>query len=287
MTSPSPPIEYLSLQPRPKIRWRLWIILWSILALSQITLLANNAALDSLAWRSTRWFLGDNPPYNWAEYKFKNAAQPNAPFYQRVDPPMTKTKNGIPEARVYKRTEKFWRLMRDLGEPYMTALLIAVVVIYDRRRWKAGAILLTATALAGGISTLIRVLGGRFRPDFTDGANLWQVGRGFFDGSNLSWPSGHSTLAFATAAVLTYFSPRGRWLFIFIAANCAIARVVMTAHFWSDAIMGSILGWTLGWFITVLLDRLIPEKDLTQSPTTPALHSPPASSSPVQASDSA
>jgi membrane-associated phospholipid phosphatase len=236
-----------------KNRWLPWVILWALLAVVQVTLLSNNAALDSLAWRTTRWFCGDDPPYSWAEYKAAAATQPNPAFYQRLEPPM--------HARFYKRTEKFWRLLRDLGEPYLTGVLILVVCIYDRRRWKAGLIFLIATGVAGGISTLIRMIGGRFRPDFTDGQNIWELFRGFHNGKDLSWPSGHATLAFATAAVLTYLSPRGRWLFIAIAAGCAIARVVMTAHFWSDVIMGSVLGWTLGWLITVGLDRL-----LTRSP---------------------
>jgi membrane-associated phospholipid phosphatase len=230
-------------------RWKAWATLWIALVVVQAVLLANNAALDSLAWRTTRWFTGDQDAYKWTEYKAAHVAELNPPFYDQTDPPM--------RARFYTRTEKVWRLFRDLGEPYLTVVLIAAVAIYDRRRWKAGAMLLTATCAAGLLGALIRMTAGRYRPIETDGVNHWELLRGFHDGRDLAWPSGHATLAFATAAVLTYLSPRGRWLFLVLAAGCAAARVVMQAHFWSDAIFGSVLGWTLGWWIAVGLDRLI------------------------------
>jgi membrane-associated phospholipid phosphatase len=47
-------------------------------------------------------------------------------------------------------------------------------------------------------------------------------------------------------------------LFVVMAGGCAVARVVMQAHFWSDVILGSVLGWTVGWWVAVLLDRVMP-----------------------------
>ncbi len=230
-------------------RWGWWIVLWVGLLVAQFVLLGNNAAIDTFAWRATRWFVGDQDAYKWAAYKQEHGGEPNGAFYTRVDPPMTRMIAGEPVARFYTRTEKVWRLFRDLGEPYLTVALLAVVVIYDRRRWRAGAMLLAGTTAAGGLGALIRMTSGRFRPIEADGINHWELWRGFHDGRDLAWPSGHATLAFATAAVLTYLSPRGRWLFLVLAAGCAVARVVMEAHFWSDAIFGSVLGWTVGWFV--------------------------------------
>ncbi|MGN6367210.1 MAG: phosphatase PAP2 family protein [Phycisphaerae bacterium] len=235
-----------------------WVGLWIALVVVQAVLLWNNAALDSLAWRSTRWFTGDQDAYKWAKFKEAHAGEPNAPFWERVDPPFTREVKGVVQARFYNRTEKWWRLFRDLGEPELTVVLLATVILLDRRRWKAGVMLLAGTGAAGLLGALIRMTGGRYRPIETGGANTWSFLRGFHEGRDLSWPSGHSTLAFATAAVLTYLCPRGRWLFIVLAGGCAVARVVMQAHFWSDAIFGSVLGWTVGWWVTVRLDRVIP-----------------------------
>jgi membrane-associated phospholipid phosphatase len=48
------------------------------------------------------------------------------------------------------------------------------------------------------------------------------------------------------AAVLTYLSPRGRWLFLTVAWLTSISRVVMQAHFYSDIIFGGTIGWFCG-----------------------------------------
>ena len=250
-----------------------WLLLWTLFIVAEAALLANNAYLDTLAWRTTRWVMGDQDMYKWGEYKKLHAADADAPFYARVDPPLTRvtdtTQGPLYEGRLYHRTEILWRVLRDLGEPMTTVILFFVVCIYDqRRRWRAGAILASGTIAAGLLGTLVRITTGRFRPNadialeagrkiFNEGGNYWQLFRGFHEGSDLSFPSGHATLAFATAAVLTYLSPRGKGLFLTIAAGTALSRVVMQAHFYSDILLGSVVGWTVGWFVTRAMDRFL------------------------------
>ena len=256
------------------------MVLLILFVVAEAALLANDAALDSLAWRTTRWVMGDQDAYGWGAYKHAHEGEANAPFYQRVDPPMTKKtadpkKEGI-EARLYTRTEKFWRLFRDLGEPEMAVILVAVVIVFDRRRWKAGVMLGVAVGAAGAAGMLIRAVTGRLRPDGkllddslrpvqdalghyvrNEGGNHWYFFRGFsFDASDLAFPSGHATIAFATAAVLSFLAPKGRVLFFTLAALCALTRVVMQAHFYSDALMGAAVGLTIGYVLVRWLDRV-------------------------------
>ncbi|HVX87094.1 MAG TPA: phosphatase PAP2 family protein [Phycisphaerae bacterium] len=230
--------------------WGAWALLWVALVIVEAVLLANHAAADTWAWRATRWFMGDQDAYVAATYEAAHepANAATAPFYDRVPSPM--------HGRVYKRTENFWRLFRDMGEPYIIVGLMAILWIYDARGWRAAVTLLVAGAVAGGIGALIAVTAGRYRPIVTDGANVWQFLRGFHPhAGDLSWPSGHSTLAFSLAAALTVLSPRGKWLFIVLAALCAVTRVVMQAHFWSDVAFGGVLGWTVGWWVAVGVER--------------------------------
>jgi len=235
-----------------------WIVLWAVVIVSQFALLVNNASMDTFWWRTTRWFTGNQNNYRWDDYKKRYAEDKDAPFYYRVNPPLTRAlEDGSLEARVYKRTETLWRLLRDLGEPITTLLVIILVAIYDRRGSRAAMLVIYVTAVTGLASWVLRATAGRFRPILNDGENRWQLWRGFFDTSNLSWPSGHATLAFATAAALCYLSPRGRWLFVVTAAGCAVARVVMQAHFYSDIILGSALGWTVGWMASVMGGRVL------------------------------
>jgi membrane-associated phospholipid phosphatase len=236
--------------------WKHFVLLWLVVAALEAALLAQNAFLDSYLWSTTRWFMGDQDAYVWSDVKKSPGLF--VPFYESEDPPF--------KSHLYKRTENLWRLLRDMGEPTTTVLLLCVVGIYDRRRLLGSAILLSSTTGASLASELIRCVTGRLRPDGEISPGVRNIGENFFHflggfshHRDLSFPSGHSTLAFATAATLCYFSPRGRWLFITLAAGCALTRVVMQAHFFGDVIMGSAVGWTLGWLITVQLDRLAPQ----------------------------
>jgi len=256
---------------------RLWLIGWGLVLAAVIALLAGGAALDTFAWRTTRWFMGDQDAYSWQQTKATHQGEPDAPFYYRVDPPVTRMgPDGQVQARLYNRTEKLWRIFRDLGEPYLTIILLATVWIYDRRRqWRAPVILLSATLVSGAVSSLLRMTAGRLRPNGlivglnplqNQGENYWQLFRGFHTTADLSFPSGHATLAFTLAAALACLSPRGRWLFLILAALCALARVVMQAHFYSDVLAGAAIGYTLGWLTAVILDRLLPSSEPVTEP---------------------
>lgn len=233
---------------------RRWVMGWAMVAGVLALLLANGGALDTFLWRATRWAMGSQDAYQWEQYR-RPAGEPGAAWYQTLEPPL--------HGKLYKRTEKLWRILRDMGEPYFTVLLLAAVWVYDRRNWRAAGLLLAGTAAAGGLSALLRYATGRLRPNgelpggrWNEGANIWEPFRALWvdgtfpfvhmSGGDLSFSSGHATLAFATAAVLSYLSPRGRWLFVSVAAGCALARVVMQAHFYSDVLVGGALGYSIG-----------------------------------------
>ena len=62
-----------------------------------------------------------------------------------------------------------------------------------------------------------------------------------------SFPSGHSTTAFAVALSLGSFYPEIMPLLLILAANVAVSRVVVGMHFLSDVIVGSGTGALLGY----------------------------------------
>ncbi len=62
-----------------------------------------------------------------------------------------------------------------------------------------------------------------------------------------SFPSGHSTTAFAVALSLGCFYPESMPALIFLAANVAISRVVSGMHFLSDVVVGAVMGGLLGY----------------------------------------
>lgn len=65
---------------------------------------------------------------------------------------------------------------------------------------------------------------------------------GILHGRNLSFPSGHTALAFATAACLAYLLPRQRRVVYLIAGVVAVERVVELAHYLSDTVAGAGIG---------------------------------------------
>jgi membrane-associated phospholipid phosphatase len=258
----SQPAAPVSLRPSFSL-----LLLWAITLPLLVILFWNNAQLDTYLWRAVRWNMGSQDAYQWSTYKTPvDQITPDTPWYHLGHPPFN--------AHLYARTEKIWRILRDMGEPQMTVVLLFVVGIYHRKKWRAALTLLASTLFAGGIGTLIRFSTSRLRPDaqlpgnvLNEGSNIWQPFRALWidaklpflhiSGGDLAFPSGHATLAFATAAVLSYLSPKGRPLFLTLATGCALARVIMQAHFPSDILFGAALGYTLAALATPKLDRLL------------------------------
>lgn len=58
-----------------------------------------------------------------------------------------------------------------------------------------------------------------------------------------SFPSGHSNHAWVLAAFLCLLWPRARWIWIVVAAGCALARVRYERHFFTDVVAGGAFGW--------------------------------------------
>ena len=95
---------------------------------------------------------------------------------------------------------------------------------------------------------LLKVATFRERPtvDHARGA-FYQTSAGW----DSSFPSGHSVVAWSSAAVLAgeYSSPWQQVLVYGLASGVSFSRVLSQQHFPSDALIGSASGWLIGHYV--------------------------------------
>ena len=167
------------------------------------------------------------------------------------------------KAHIYDATQVGWKkgdiarelmLLEQFGQWICTMLALAAVAFLDRAgRRKALAIGLACLATVL-VTYLIKDLTGRNRP-YVDLAGELRTdlppGSWIFAGPHLgftggarwgSFPSAHTTAAFALAAALSWFYPRARGLFMTLALITATQRVLHAAHYVSDVLAGLAIG---------------------------------------------
>jgi undecaprenyl-diphosphatase len=83
---------------------------------------------------------------------------------------------------------------------------------------------------------------GRARPKLYETVGHFEFRFFAFDSDYVSIPSGHATAIFAFATVIAIFWPRGRLLLYTIAAWIALSRVLIGVHYFTDVVLGAILG---------------------------------------------
>jgi membrane-associated phospholipid phosphatase len=108
---------------------------------------------------------------------------------------------------------------------------------------------LTANLIAAGMITpLLKEVTGRSRPILGEGSNDFVP----FSG-NHSFPSGHTTQAFAIASTIAAHYPEHRWVQITsygIATMVGLSRMESDAHFVSDVLAGAAIGTFVGLEVT-------------------------------------
>lgn len=142
------------------------------------------------------------------------------------------------EKSISKSDDTATQVANSFGTPLMLFPIIGAVYLSGDRQTAGEAF--TAWANASIITQVLKVATGRDRPLVGDQ-------QGTFHGPSLSsgresFPSGHTSAAFAVATVLAKKHPKQSWLYYGIASAVGMARIRSSAHFPSDVLVGAGIG---------------------------------------------
>jgi membrane-associated phospholipid phosphatase len=62
-------------------------------------------------------------------------------------------------------------------------------------------------------------------------------------------------VAFGAATALARLFPRAKWVWFLLAAGCGATRILSRAHFLSDVMLGSLMGWCVGWGVWFVFEK--------------------------------
>ena len=133
------------------------------------------------------------------------------------------------------------------GFAVAASLIAAGLVFHSPGTRDTGRDALEAAVIAGLFDAAVKKISGRERPVNSNGETVFEPGS-----SNVSFASGHTTVAFAVASVIAARSPG--WIIPGLAYTAAALvgfdRINSQAHFASDVFAGAVLGTVTGrWLV--------------------------------------
>lgn len=122
----------------------------------------------------------------------------------------------------------------------ITFVLSIILVFWIIGKEDKGFMLFLSVIVTGAIVYGLKLLFKRKRPYL-----VVEGIKKFIEAGGYSFPSGHASLAFILATVLSGFYKKGKNLY-FLAALIALSRIVLGVHYPTDVLAGSLLGIFIG-----------------------------------------
>lgn len=163
-------------------------------------------------------------------------------------------------ARNGPTADVFFTYATYLGDGAFFVIVCLIVLIYDRR---AGAMAFASFAVSGLTSLFLKMIVFPDSPRplkfFEHSTYEYHLIEGLHIYSYNSFPSGHTTSAFALFSLLAFLDERkGRgWFFLTLAFLTGYSRVYLFQHFVEDAYVGSLVGTMVSIGIYVALKRWV------------------------------
>jgi lipid A 4'-phosphatase len=112
--------------------------------------------------------------------------------------------------------------------------------------WRA-LFVFAAVASSGLLADIVKLIFGRARPKLLFADGVYGFTWGADQADYWSFPSGHAATAAALAVAFYLLWPRGRAVYLVAALLVAASRIIITAHYLSDVIMGAVIGGVMAW----------------------------------------
>jgi len=154
-----------------------------------------------------------------------------------------------------KATRDIWLTITDLGSSgWMAVVLIGMWVVSsalarlnpENLRWgllaRQSVFIFAAVALTGIFTMIAKGIVGRARPYLFETEGPFGFDPFVFQSSYASWPSGHTTTAFAFAVAIILLAPRTKYVLLPFAVLAGYSRMAVDAHYLADVIIGTAIG---------------------------------------------
>lgn len=154
----------------------------------------------------------------------------------------------------------FFDLISLMGKGGIFLILLSLVLLYFKRSRRMGTAMLLAVAIGFIITNCcLKILISRARPYADESSiyhQLWLL-VGQRTESDNSFPSGHTTAAFATmTAMFLTGNKKYSWTALIFAFLMAIARIYLVVHYPSDCLAGMLVGIAAGIIATLITLKL-------------------------------
>ncbi len=158
----------------------------------------------------------------------------------------------------------FLQLISILGKGGAFLIFLSICLIFVKRTRRFGTAMLLGLTLGALMTNLfIKVVVARPRPYADENGfyyPLWQL-MGAHTESDKSFPSGHTTAAFASMVpVFLLGKKRVSWTALIFAFLMGLSRIYLVVHYPSDVIGGLIIGTIAGVIATLISENVIPKR---------------------------
>jgi membrane-associated phospholipid phosphatase len=140
-----------------------------------------------------------------------------------------------------------------LGDGLVMILIGLIFIVMNKK--KTGVLLILSFLLSGLFVQIIKRTKpeprpGRYFTALHKADRIHRVDGHLLMGNN-SFPSGHTTTAFALFSLLSFDNRRVRWqiLFFFLALAVGYSRIYLGQHFFKDVLIGALLGYATSLFL--------------------------------------